>query len=87
MQREVAMVPLGLLLATDSVSALSPPHTQVASVMGMTVTLGLLLAIHPMQTSEEALEKDLGDLCAAHFLRPDDEAATTWAWCQVMHGP
>ena len=55
---------------------------QVASVMGMSVSLDLLLDIYPIATSREALQRDLIDLEAARFLRATDVPGT-WMMTQV----
>jgi len=55
---------------------------QIASVMGMSVSVDLLQATYPIAATAEALEKDLLELERANFLRPTDVPGT-WLMTQV----
>ncbi len=55
---------------------------QVAAVVGMTVPLALLAAVHPLVDTPAALQGDLAGLCNASFLRPLPGRGT-WTWNQV----
>jgi len=55
---------------------------QIASVMGMLVSVDLLQATYPIAANAEALEKDLLELERANFLRPTDVPGT-WLMTQV----
>ena len=57
---------------------------QVASVMGMSVSLDLLVDMYPIPTTREALVRDLIDLEAARFLKAS-EVPGTWMITQVLH--
>ncbi|EIE21630.1 hypothetical protein COCSUDRAFT_56833 [Coccomyxa subellipsoidea C-169] len=73
-------------LITDRVDRLRPSQQltlKVASVMGMSVSLDLLLDMYPIATSREALQRDLIDLEAARFLRATDVPGT-WMMTQVL---
>ncbi len=67
---------------------MNPAHgredpVQVASVMGMSVSLDLLVDMYPIPTTREALERDLIDLEAARFLKAT-EVPGTWMITQVL---
>ena len=57
---------------------------QIASVMGMSVSVDLLQATYPIAATAEALEKDLLELERANFLRPTDVPGT-WLMTQVCY--
>ncbi len=57
--------------------------TQVAAVVGGTVPLTVLAAVHPLMDGPAALAGDLQRLAAAHFLRPADASGAVWTWTQV----
>ena len=54
---------------------------QISSVMGMTISRELLLAIYPLTISLETLKHDLKALEASGFLT--NESPTTWSFAQV----
>ena len=60
--------------------------TQIASVMGMSVSAHLLNAAYPIAISADALERDLLELEKASFLRPTDVPGT-WLMTQVSVTP
>ena len=57
-------------------------HLQIASVMGMSVSVDLLQATYPIPATSEALEGDLMQLEKANFLRPTDVPGT-WHMTQA----
>lgn len=59
-------------------------HAQVAAVVGMSVPLELLVAVHPLVDTPAALRGDLDSLVAAQFLRAD-AGGNTWSWTQACH--
>ena len=62
---------------------------QIASVMGMSVSVDLLQATYPIPATTEALEGDLVQLEKANLLRPTDVPGT-WHMTQATpccHGP
>ena len=55
---------------------------QIASVMGMSVSVHLLQATYPIAVTAKAVEGDLLELEKPHFLRPTDVPGT-WLMTQV----
>ncbi|CAL8469391.1 g8932 [Coccomyxa elongata] len=73
-------------LITNRIDGLQPSQQltlKVASVMGMSVSLDLLVDMYPIPTTREALERDLIDLEAARFLKAT-EVPGTWMITQVL---
>ncbi len=59
----------------------------MAAVVGGSIPLGVLAAVHPLMDAPAALAGDLQRLAAAHFLRPADNTGTVWTWTQVTPKP
>lgn len=56
-------------------------------MVGGSIPLGVLAAVHPLMDAPAALAGDLQRLAAAHFLRPADNTGTVWTWTQVTPKP
>lgn len=70
----------------NKVHNLTPAPSQIASVMGMSVSVDLLQATYPIAATCEALERDLLELEKTNFLRPTDVPGT-WLMTQAGTSP
>lgn len=75
-------------LITARIDRLRPSQQltlKVAAVVGSSVPVALLAAVHPlMDGAPEELTDDLQRLATAHFLRPSAASGSVWLWTQAL---